>query len=205
VGGPGAARLARFTALLEDEVNVKRVELQEGVAELARFRLQPNPRVLGPRLGEKLKAVLAAARAGEFERLPDGRVRVAGEALEPEEFTLRLEAREGLACEAIASGEVVVLLDLEVSEELRQEGLARDLVRAVQQARKDAGLHVVDRIRLALSLPDEVRAAAARFRDYVAEQTLAVEIDLDGRLDRANLFTQRVDLGGPGEIALAKA
>ena len=205
VAGPGAAGLAPFTALLEDEVNVKRVELRDGVEELARFRLQPNPRALGPRLGEKMKAVLAAARAGEFERLPDGRVRVAGETLDPEEFTLRLEAREGVACEAVASGEVVVLLDLEVSEELRQEGLARDLVRAVQQARKDAGLHVADRIRLALSLPAELREAAARFRDYVAEQTLAVDVDLDGRLDRAGMFTQRVDLGGPAEIALAKS
>jgi isoleucyl-tRNA synthetase len=83
--------------------------------------------------------------------------------------------------------------------------LARDLVRAVQQARKEAGLHVTDRIRLALSLPEDVRAAAARFRDYLAEQTLAVEIDLDGRLDRAGMSTQRADLGGPAEIALAKA
>jgi isoleucyl-tRNA synthetase len=98
-----------------------------------------------------------------------------------------------------------VLLDLELSEELRQEGLARDLVRAVQQARKDAGLHVADRIRLALSLPAELREAAARFRDYVAEQTLAVDVDLDDRLDRAGMFTQRVDLGGPAEIALVKA
>jgi isoleucyl-tRNA synthetase len=162
--------------------------------------------VLGPRLGEKLKQVLAAARAGEFERLPDGRVRLAGETLEPSEFSLRLEAREGVACQAIATGEAVVLLDLEIPEELRQEGWARDLVRAVQQARKEAGLHVADRIRLSLSLPPELRAAAARFRDYVAEQTLAVEIDLDGRLDRASMFTQRLDLGGaPAEIALAKA
>jgi isoleucyl-tRNA synthetase len=100
----------------------------------------------------------------------------------------------------------VVILDLEIPEELRQEGWARDLVRAIQQARKEAGLHVADRIRLSLSLPPELQAAAARFRDYVAQQTLAVEIDLDGRLDRSAMFTQRLDLGGaPAELALAKA
>ncbi len=205
VAGPGAESLAPFSALLEDEVNVKRVELRADIEALALRRLQPNPRVLGPRLGERLKAVLAAARSGGFETLPDGRVRLAGETLEPAEFTLRLEARQGVACQAIASGEVVVLLDLELSDELRQEGLVRDLVRAVQQTRKGAGLHVADRIRLALSLPDDFRAAAQRFRDYVAEQTLAIDVDLDGRLDRATMFRQEVDLGGNvAKIALER-
>jgi isoleucyl-tRNA synthetase len=98
----------------------------------------------------------------------------------------------------------VVLLDLELSEELVQEGLARDLVRAVQQARKEAGLHVSDRIRLSLTLSEDLEQAADRFRDYVSEQTLAVELDLEGHLDAA-LFEQELKLSGsPARIALAR-
>ncbi len=124
--------------------------------------------------------------------------------LEPGEFELRLDAREGVAAQSLPSGEAVVLLDLELSEELVQEGLARDLVRAVQQTRKEAGLHVSDRIRLALSLSGELEQAAARFRDYVGEQTLAVEVELAGGLDEA-LFEQEVKLAGaPVRIALAR-
>jgi isoleucyl-tRNA synthetase len=204
VAGPGVAALAPHLALLMDEVNVKNVVLREEIDDLATPRLQLNARVLGPRLGPEMKRVLAAARQGSFEQLEDGRARVAGQTLEPGEFEVRLDARAGVAAQSLPSGEAVVLLDLELSEELVQEGLARDLVRAVQQARKEAGLHVSDRIRLSLALPEELEQAAERFRDYVSEQTLAVELDLEGHLD-APLFEQELKLSGsPARISLAR-
>jgi isoleucyl-tRNA synthetase len=206
VAGPGAADLAPYTWLLEDEVNVKSVELREDAQELATRRLVPNARRLGPRLGPEMKQVLEAARRGDFELLPEGRVRVAGQRLEPGEFELRLEARAGIACRALPSGEAVVGLDLELTPELEQEGLARDLVRAVQQARKDAGLHVSDRIRLALALEGALQPAARRFRDYLAAQTLAVELDFDGRLDTRGMWAQEVQVAGSAaRIAVERA
>jgi isoleucyl-tRNA synthetase len=206
VAGPDAPRLTALVEPMKDEVNVKEVVLREEIDDLATVRLQVNARQVGPRLGPEMKRVLGAAKAGEFERRADGRVEVAGQLLEPGEFALRLEAREGVACQALPSGEVVVLLDLTLSEELVQEGLARDLVRAVQQARKEAGLHVSDRIHLALTLPARFREAASRFRDYVAEQTLAVDVDLEERLDRAEMFQREVALGSEAaQIALARA
>jgi isoleucyl-tRNA synthetase len=204
VAGAGVAALHPHLALLMDEVNVKDVVLREEIDDLATTRLQVNARTLGPRLGPEMKRVLAAAKQGDFERLEDGRVRVAGQTLDPGEFEIRLDARDGMAAQSLPSGEAVVLLDLELSEELVQEGLARDLVRAVQQARKEAGLHVSDRIRLSLTLSEDLEQAADRFRDYVSEQTLAVELDLEGHLDAA-LFEQELKLSGsPARIALAR-
>jgi isoleucyl-tRNA synthetase len=204
VAGPGVAALGPHVDLLRDEVNVKDVVLREEIDDVATPRLHVNARALGPRLGTDMKRVLAAAKQGSFEQLGDGRVRVEDQTLEPGEFELRLDVRDGVAAQSLPSGEAVVLLDLELSEELVQEGLARDLVRAVQQARKEAGLHVSDRIRLALSLPEELEAAAERFRDYLSEQTLAVELSLEGPLDAA-LFEQEVKLAGStARIAIAK-
>jgi isoleucyl-tRNA synthetase len=177
VAGAGSETLEPYADLIADEVNVKRVRLTPEIEPWATLRLQVNARALGPRLGGETQAVIAASKRGEWERLPGGGVRAAGFALSAGEYELLLEPRPGVACEALASRDAIVVLDLELSDALVQEGRARDLVRAVQQARKEAGLHVADRIRLRLSLPEEWREALERFHDYVAQQTLATEIE----------------------------
>jgi isoleucyl-tRNA synthetase len=101
---------------------------------------------------------------------------------------------------------MVAVLDFELSEALVQEGRARDLVRLIQQARRDAGLHVSDRIRLSLTLPPDWKSAATAFRDYLAENTLASELDLAGRRLEGALFHQQAELGGATvALSLAKA
>jgi isoleucyl-tRNA synthetase len=205
VAGPGAERLRPYLDLIEDEVNVKRVDLSEEIGAFATFKLQLNARVLGPRLGPEMKRALAAAKAGEWARDGDAVV-VAGQRLAPDEYTLLLEAGEGVAATAIASGEMIVVLDFTLSEALVQEGLARDLVRVVQQARRDAGLHVADRIRLSLKLSDDARRAVRAFSDYVRENTLASELDFEGRLSGPGVFQTEAELGGGAlRVALSRA
>ncbi len=205
IAGPGAEGLAPYVELIRDEVNVKEVELAESFDAWATFQLQLKARQLGPRLGPAMKTVLAAARAGDWSRTPDGRVRVAGHTLEPGEHALRLQPREGVACAALSTQEAIVVLDLEMDEELRQEGLARDLVRAVQQARKEAGLHVADRIRLALALPEPWRAAAERFWSWIAEQTLAREVEFVDEIPGSDLSRHETRIGGERlEIGIAR-
>jgi isoleucyl-tRNA synthetase len=205
VAGPGAERLAAYLDLVRDEVNVKAVELSERIEAWASFKLQLNARALGPRLGSEMKKALAAAKAGDWKRDADG-VTVAGHRLEPGEYTLLLEAKPGVACQALASGEMIAVLDFTLSEALVQEGLARDLVRIVQQARRDAGLHVADRIRLSLALSPEAREAVRAFAAYVKEQTLASELDLDGAPPGPAPFAVDAELGGsPARVALARA
>jgi isoleucyl-tRNA synthetase len=205
VAGPGAERLVPYLELVRDEVNVKAVELSEKIEAWATFRLKLDARALGPRLGGEMKKALAAAKAGDWKRDADG-VTVAGHRLEPGEYTLLLEAKPGVACQPLASGEMIAVLDFTLSEALVQEGLARDLVRVVQQARRDAGLHVADRIHLSLALADEAREAVRAFAAYVKEQTLASELDLDGKKPRPGAHTVEVELGGsPARVALARA
>ncbi len=141
--------------------------------------LQVNPAVLGPRLGAATQHVIGAVRRGQWMRLPTGQVEVAGHVLAEDEYFLSLVPRDKDSCRALPGKDLVVCLSLEVSEELELEGLARDLVRQVQEARKKAGLDVSDHIRLSLdfSAVPELRRAVAAHREMVAGETLAREID----------------------------
>ncbi|WP_127793498.1 isoleucine--tRNA ligase [Agromyces sp. LHK192] len=179
-----ASALAPFEAILRDELNVKAVELvplEEGSAE--RFgvtkRLTVNARAAGPRLGKQVQQAIQAARSGDWSL--DGDVVVAGGiALEPSEYDLVLEAGAGdgeRALGLLADGGFVIL-DTATTPELEAEGLARDVVRAVQEARKAAGLEVGDRIRLGLTLDAAGVAAVDAHRDLIAGETLATELDV---------------------------
>ena len=138
--------------------------------------LRPNGKVLGPKLGGDVQKVIRAAKDGAWEANADGTVTVAGHTLGEGEFELALQAPEGRVTAALRGNDTVVDLDIDVTDELRREGVARDLIRLVQQARKDADLQVTDRIKLTLALPAEVRSAVEEHRDAVALATLATEI-----------------------------
>ena len=142
---------------------------------------------MGPKLGEDMKKVMAASKKGDWRLLDDGRAEVGGVTLDEDEFAMRLQPKEGVASQALSSNDAVLVLDTEVTPELEQEGLARDLVRLVQQARKEAGLHVADRIELRIAATGDVLAALEKFRGYIAEQTLATSIEFgepDGDMHR---------------------
>jgi isoleucyl-tRNA synthetase len=205
VAGRDSERLAAYGGLIQDEVNVKRVTLTPEIESYASFRLQVNSRALGPRLGRETQDVIAASKRGEWE-LAGGEVVVAGHRLSGEEYALLVDPKEGIACELLPDRTSIVVLDLELDDALVQEGRARDVVRVVQQARKEAGLHVSDRIRLLLSLPEGWREAVDRHRDYVSEQTLASDLDTGGIDGADGLSRHSATLGGETvQIALARA
>ncbi|GAA1960859.1 isoleucine--tRNA ligase [Microbacterium aquimaris] len=178
-----AQALAPFEAILREELNVKAVELVElDEAVAARYgisrRLSVNARAAGPRLGKRVQHVIKGAKAGIWEER-DGAVVVDGIALEQGEYDLTLEAggvADGVAIALLADGGFV-LLDTVTTPELEAEGLARDMIRAVQDTRKAAGFDVSDRIRLELVFSDPAdRAAVESAFDAadVAGETLAV-------------------------------
>ena len=181
---PQADALAPFEDILRDELNVKAVELvAQGEATAAEYgishRLSVNARAAGPRLGKEVQRVIRAAKDG-FWTEEDGVVTADGIALEPHEYELALETTgrpEGEALAVVPTGGFV-LLDTATTLELEAEGLARDVIRAVQDTRKNAGFDVSDRIRLQLRFEDAEDAAAVRAAFAVAgvaEETLAVE------------------------------
>ena len=176
LAGAGSDALAGLTDLIRDEVNVKEVRFSEDLESHASFVLQPNGRVLGPRLGKLMRDVNQAARAGTWARQADGSVLVAGQRLEPDSFVLRLQPREGAATAALRTQDMVVTLDTTLTPELRAEGMARDVIRMVQRARKDADLDVSDRIALTLHAEDGVRAAVEAHGAFVSAQVLATSL-----------------------------
>ncbi len=176
VAGRDTAALEGYRELIADELNVKEVAFSDDLAAFGRFVLRPNGRVLGPKLGGDVQKVIKAAKDGQWTAAEDGTVAVAGHVLQPGEFELALTAPDGAATAALRGNDAVVNLDTEVTDELRAEGVARDLIRLVQQARKDADLAVTDRISLVLQVPAAVLAAVEAHRATVADAVLATEV-----------------------------
>jgi len=177
IAHPDAKSLAPFTGLIADEVNVKAVELAEDPASLGRFELAVNPRVLGPRIGGQVQQVIRAVKAGEWSQSGDG-ILAAGVQLEPGEYDLKLAAADQDSTSALPGNAGLIALDLRVTPELAAEGTARDVVRVVQQARRDAGLDVSDRIRLTVGADGAVADAVRAHAGFVTAETLATTLDV---------------------------
>jgi isoleucyl-tRNA synthetase len=158
---------------IADELRVKEVEI--GDVEASELRVKPNLRVLGPKLGEELGEVRTALAEGRFEELDGGRFQVNGHVLEPEEVLVERIGKEGWA--VATDGVVTVALDTRLDDELRLEARLNDLIREIQNLRKESGLAITDRIKL--WIPDE---ELLRFAEHIAEETLAVSVELGGEL-----------------------
>ena len=183
VASESSQGLADFLDIVRDEVNVREVVLTTDVAAVASHELQVVPAVVGPRLGKNTQQVIAAVKKGEWQQRGDVIV-VAGEELQPGEYALKLVTTEGTASAPLPAGAGVVVLDTNVTPELEAEGLARDVVRAVQQARRSADLNVSDRIVLTLSADDDIRQQLAPHEGLISGETLATSVVWDPSLTR---------------------
>jgi isoleucyl-tRNA synthetase len=177
VAHPRHAILKPLAEVIADEANVKSVAFSDAPRQFGAEVLVVNPRVVGKRLGKAMQAVLAEARAGEWTKLPDGAIEVAGNRIEAAEYELRFKAREGLDAASFDGNAGVVVLDTAVDAALEREGLARDFIRLVQVARKDAGFNVADRIRISVVAGEAGWAAIAAHLDPVKQETLAVAVE----------------------------
>jgi len=167
----GADGARAHAAEIGDELNVKEVHFDEG--PVARAQLKPNLRLLGPRLGQRLRDVKAALDADEYEELAGGGVQAAGEELAPDEV-LRGErlAVEGFA---VAQDDVTsVALDTALDEELLREGRVRELVHRLNAMRREVELELTDRIVVTLSAAEADLADG--YEGWIKDETLAVEV-----------------------------
>ncbi|MGI8727648.1 MAG: DUF5915 domain-containing protein, partial [Solirubrobacterales bacterium] len=176
-----------FGEIVRAELNVKALEFVTEEGELATYTVKPNYRTMGPRFGKQMPQAAAAVEAVD----PDhAREAIAGEreiginldgsdhTLHPDDLTLVMQPLAGYQVESEAGRAVALALDLD--DELVQEGLAREVVRAVQNARKESGLEVTDRIELRLSGDGELLAAVEAHRAYIAAEVLADEVEFGG-------------------------
>ena len=176
VAAADADSMAPFADILRDEVNVKDVVLTTDVATHGRFEIAVNARACGPRLGGDTQKVIRAVKAGDWSADEDGTVTAAGITLLPGEFSEKLVAADPDETAALPGSTGLVVLDTVVTPELGAEGTARDVVRVVQQARRDAGLDVSDRIALVLDGPEPVLAAVRAHEAFVAGEVLAPSV-----------------------------
>jgi isoleucyl-tRNA synthetase len=180
-----AASLAPFVGLITDELNVRELVLTdlssagEGTFGV-RQTLQINARVAGPRLGRTVQTAIKASKTGDWTVAADGTVTSGGIDLEEGEFTLQTVVADAgpdnTSAVAMLPVSGFVILDTAVTPELAAEGLARDLVRVVQQGRREAGLDVSDRIRVALAGDAGARRAVETHVELIKGETLAEEL-----------------------------
>jgi isoleucyl-tRNA synthetase len=176
--------------LVTAELNVIDLDFVSEEGELVTYTVKPNYRTLGPRFGKRMPQVAAAVAALDASSVAatlaeGGAVGIAiggtDHTLSPDDLIMALAPLEGYEVEAEAGH--AVALQLEIDEELRRAGLAREVVRAVQDARKNAGLEITDRIELGLGGDAELLAVAQEHESYIAGETLATSItfgDADG-------------------------
>ena len=183
-----AAALQPFAEIIADELNVKAVKLVElSLDSTTEFgvikRLNVNARAAGPRIGKSVQAAIQSAKAGDWSDV-DGKVVAGGIELVEGEYEIDLVANFAGGADDKPSTDLIgilptggfVILDSSVTPELAAEGLARDVIRGVQQARKDADFDVSDRIRLSLTADEAVLAAVAAHEELVKGETLALEL-----------------------------
>ncbi len=189
---PGVELDEGVRAEIREELNVRSLEDVDTLSGLMSWEVVPNFRALGPRLGARVaevKAALAQADGSALQRAleADGAVEVAGFRLTPDDVDVRARRHESFALSE--DGGWAVALDLELDDDLRREGVARELIRALNDLRKEQGLAIADRVRLRLGGDDIVRAAVAEHATWIADEVLAVELtwadggDLSVRVD----------------------
>jgi isoleucyl-tRNA synthetase len=211
----GAEGLRRFEGDLLDELNIKAVRYLDSSAGFVEYRFKPNLRLVGKKYGKRVPALTAALRALEGQQARDAaqtvesgqplRLLLDGEQVDvlPEEVLLESSSPEGYA--VAENGGLLVALDTTLTPELEAEGLARELVRNIQDARKSAGFAISDRIGVYLQgAGDELQRTLERWGDYVRGETLADELVLGAAPEGVHVETLELEPGRQLTLGLVR-
>jgi isoleucyl-tRNA synthetase len=185
-----------------EELNVKDLEMVDEVGDLIEQSAIPDARLLGPKYGKDVQKIIQDAKAGKFTVQKDGKVKVGKFILEVNEVEIGYKGKEGYDVES--EDGVVVVLDTNVTKGLVHEGYAREVVRYVQEMRKEADYEVSDRIYLLVRAEGEIEKAVTGFADYIEKETLTIELSQAGELEYD--IAKNVEVAGqPVKIELRKA
>ncbi len=177
-----ASRIDAVRDLIIGEVNIKEIELIEKTTGLITKRIKPNFKTLGPRYGKYMKQIAAMTATfsqehiAEIETSEQVTLDMGDEQIvvTPADFEITSEDMPGWL--VASEGKLTVALDITVTDELRREGVARELINRIQNIRKDSGFEVTDKIRVEIEEKELVNGAVAEYAGYIAQQTLAVEV-----------------------------
>ena len=183
-----------LTPLILEELNVKKVVFENDLEKYMNFALKPNFKTAGPVLGGKIKAFGAALAAADAAKLvaeleADGKtsLEIEGQATEiTKDFVdVRINAKEGFA--VAMENNIFTILDTTLTDELIDEGLARELISKVQQLRKQKAFEMMDNIDITVEADDAVKAAAEKHRNYIMKETLALSLNFAEATDKYDL------------------
>lgn len=170
--------LDEYLDVIAEELNVKSVDVLDDPREVAEPMFIPNPRVLGPKYGKEVQEIIRLCKDGKFIMEKD-MVKVGKWKLSAEEGTLGYEGKKGFDVVASAEG-LVVALDTNLTKNLLEEGYVREIVRNIQELRKEAGYNVSDRIYVFVDADKSLRDIVTGYADYIERETLALEIQEGG-------------------------
>ena len=194
--GKNIEGLKKYKDIIQEEVNVKNIEFSEEINDLAEFKIQIDFKKLGTKLGKKIQEVSKAARAGDWKNLDNGKIELSNEILEKNEYEIKLFPKNTDSTSAISTNDAIVILDTNVTEELEIEGIARDLVRMIQQNRREAGFDVSDRVKIVIKSDyKKLKTAIEKHGSYIKEQTLGTSIILTEKetIKTEHSFTTSLD------------
>ena len=174
--------IAAVESLILSEVNVKRLEFIEDTTGVITKRIKPNFKTLGPRYGKQMKRIAASVAAfsqadiARLERTDRWTADVDGVRVEATAADFDITSEDMPGWLVATEGKLTVAMDITVTEELRREGVARELVNRIQNIRKESGFDVTDKIRVTIGRHEALAGAVESFGDYIAAQTLAVSV-----------------------------
>jgi len=199
--GKNSARILPFKEIIADEINVKSIETKEEIADLAELKLQINFKKIGAKYGAKIKEITSAAKDGNWKKISEKEIEIAGVKLVDDEFEIKLTTKnhdeKKFAIQALPTNDFLVQLDIEVTKELEDEGIARDIIRAIQQNRKDANLDISQKIKLQInSTNPRVLEVAQNFSSYICDQVLAENLQcVNEKISAKFVFESKLDDG----------
>ena len=168
--------------LIMNEVNVKRIELVAETAGLITKRIKPNFKTLGPKYGKYMKQIAALTAAFTQEQIaavesaPETTLDLGGERITVTAADFEITSEDMPGWLVTSEDKLTVALDITVTDDLRREGVARELINRIQNIRKDSGFEVTDRIRVEIEAKEAVVGAVAAYADYIGQQTLARDV-----------------------------
>ena len=198
-------RLEGYAEIIKDEVNVKEVIFSSNIQEFAALTLKVNFQLLGKRLPNKINDIISMIKQEKWQKLDNGSIEIAGEKLSEEECSLQLIPKTKSGAQSLSSNDALVILDLNVTKELHIEAIARDLVRFIQQSRKDANLDISDRININIqSRNEDILIALDSFGKYICQQTLSDFINNES-IDKFHFSFQQKINGDDVSLVFFKA
>ncbi len=194
-----AAHVEAVKGLVMNEVNVKEIELIENTAGIITKRIKPNFKTLGPRYGKYMKQIASMTaefsqeRIAEIEQAAETILDMGSEQITVTATDFEITSEDMPGWLVTTEGKLTVALDITVTDELRAEGVARELINRIQNIRKDSGFEVTDRIRVEIEEIDLIAPALAGYADYIASQTLAVEVKAAAEPSGSVVVTSDID------------